>query len=147
MSRREHYQLNTKYYGLPTPGEMVDENDFPHYTDGDVVILITPSRRYVLHSAILRRCSPTLVALLEEEPAVELSKLARKKGIAKYRLHLTVNADGGVRQAGVQSPAYVLRRIPTDENGSIVGEHPALLGDTNENGRVVPQFVLVSFEL
>lgn len=147
MSRREHYMLNTKYYGMPSPATMPgSENEFPHFADGDVLIVITATRRYKLHSATLRRSSPTLVALLGEDAAADLSKSAQKKGVTtRYRLHLVKNENAGVRIAGVDPPAHVLRRIPLDERGAPLGEFPDLLGDANENGRVVQQFVLVSY--
>ena len=62
----------------------------------------------------------------------------------KYRFHLIDNTDGSDRKAGVQPAAHVLHRVMLDPNGNPSGEYPALLGDANENGRVVPQFVLVS---
>lgn len=151
MSRREHYNLNTQYFHLPAPGgstnatTMNTEDDFPHFVDGDVLVITTASRRYKLHSTVLRRCSPTFATLLDEDAAVTLSKNARKKGVTtRYRLHLIVNENAGVRQGGVESPSHVLRRIPLDESGGAAGEFPDLLGDANENGRVVEQFVLVS---
>jgi hypothetical protein len=152
MSRREHYMLNTKYFGMPTPAKApvvqapVVQDDFPHFVDGDVLIIITPSRRYKLHSDILRRSSPTFMALLAQDAAVELNKYARKKGVTvRYRLHMVKNDKGGVREGGVETPAHVLRRIPLDEGGQTIGDYPVLLGDSNENGRMVPQWVLVSY--
>jgi hypothetical protein len=151
MSRREHYMLNTKYFGMPTPARApvaqapVTQDDFPHFIDGDVLIIITPSRRYKLHSDILRRSSPTFMALLAQDAAVNLNKYAKKKGVTvRYRLHMVKNDNGGVREGGVETPAHVLRRIPLDEGGQTVGDYPVLLGDSNENGRMVPQWVLVS---
>jgi len=146
MSRREHYALNQKYFGMPTPTKApVEQDNFPHFVDGDVLVIVTSSRRYKLHSDILRRSSPTFKALLDHDVAVNLSKPARKKGITiRYRLHMIENKNGGVRQDGVETPAHVLRRIPLDEGGLTVGDYPSLLGDGNENGRVVPQWVLVS---
>ena len=146
MSRREHYMLNTKYFGMPTPAKApVEQDDFPHFIDGDVLIIITPSRRYKLHSDILRRSSPTFMALLDHEATPKLNHYARKRNITvRYRLHMVQNTNGGVRQDGVETPAHVLRRIPLDEGGQTVGDYPPLLGDANENGRMVPQGVLVS---
>ena len=146
MSRREHYMLNTKYFGMPTPAKApVEQDDFPHFIDGDVLIIITPSRRYKLHSDILRRSSPTFMALLDHEATPKLNHYARKRNITvRYRLHMVQNTNGGVRQDGVETPAHVLRRIPLDEGGQTVGDYPPLLGDANENGRMVPQWVLVS---
>lgn len=147
MSRREHYMLNTKYYGMPTPAKApAVQDDFPHFVDGDVLVITTPSRRYKLHSDILRRSSPTFMALLDQDAAVDLSRNAKKKGVTtRYRLHMVQNNNGGVRQAGIETPAHVLRRIPLDESGNTVGDYPVLLGDANENGRMVPQWVLASF--
>lgn len=140
--------LNTKYYGMPSPATMPgSENEFPQFADGDVLIVISTTRRYKLHSATLRRSSPTFVALLDEEAAADLSKAVQKKGVTtRYRLHLVKNENAGDRTAaGVEPPAHVFRRIPLDERGAPLGEFPDLLGDANENGRVVQQFVLVSF--
>jgi hypothetical protein len=149
MSRREHYMLNTKYFGMPTPATQAPavQNGFPHFIDGDVLIVVTPSRRYKLHSDILRRSSPTFMALLDQGAAVDLSRQAKKKGTTtRYRLHMVQNNNGGVRHAGIETPAHVLRRIPLDDNGNTVGDYPVLLGDSNENGRMVPQWVLVSLD-
>lgn len=146
ISHREHYQLITHYLGFSYPSATMD-NDFPHFPDGDVLILITSSRRYKLHSAILRRSSPTFAALLDEQTATVLSKNARKKGVTtRFRLHLVDYENAGYREGGVEAPTHVLRRIPLDENGSAVGDYPDLLGDAIENGRVVQQFVLVSWQ-
>lgn len=148
MSRREHYNLNTKYYGLPAPPKTTmpgSENDFPHFTDGDILIVITTARRYKLHSSVLRRSSPTLAALLDEAPPTDLSRTAKKKGVTtRYRLHLVESEDLGTRTVGIDSANHVLRRILLDENGSPATDYPDYLGDANENGRIVPQFVLVS---
>jgi hypothetical protein len=151
MSRREHYRLNTRYFGMPTPPPKSTTmtmpgsvDDFPQFADGDVLIVITAARQYKLHSAILRRSSPVLAALFDESPAVDLSRKAKNKGITtRYRLHLAENEDDVVRTPGVTHASEVLRRILIDENANPVNHYPALLGDANENGRIVPQFVLV----
>lgn len=154
MSRREHYNLNTKYYGMPAPHRTTppkatmpgSENEFPHFNDGDVLVIITHTRRYKLHSAVLRRSSPTLVALLDESPAADLSKYAKKKGVTtRYRLQLVENPNAGIRVNGVLSPDHFLCRILLDESGAVVGNYPEILEPGNENGRVVPQYVLVGW--
>lgn len=152
MSRREHYALNDKYFGMPARAKASAiqaapdiQDGFPHFLDGDVLIVVTSSRRYKLHSDILRRSSPTFMALLDKDAAVDLSKYAKKKGVTvRWRLHVVQNNNGGVRKDGIETPAHVLRRIPLDDTGAVVGEFPALLGDANENGRMIPQWVLVS---
>jgi hypothetical protein len=151
MSRREHYRLNTKYFGMPAapprptatmPGS---EDHFPEFPDGDVLVVITAARRYKLHSAVLRRCSPTFSALLDGVAAADLSSKVRRRGVTtKYRLHLGDNPEASDRKAGVQPAAHTLHRVMIDENGNVHGDYPPLLGDANENGRVVPQSVLVS---
>ena len=114
------------------------------HRDGDVLVVITEARKYKLHSAVLRRSSPTLLALLDESPAADLSKYAKKKGVTtKYRLQLVDNPNAGIRVNGVLSPDHFLCRILLDESGAAVGNYPDVLGDANENGCVVPQWVLV----
>jgi len=152
MSRREHYNLNTKYFGMPAappqptvtmPGS---EDNFPEFADGDVLVVITAARRYKLHSTVLRRSSPTFATLLDEVAAADLSSKVKKRGMTvKYRLHLVDNPDAGDRNAGVQPAAHILHRVMLDGNGNPSRDFPTLLGDANENGRVVPQFVLVNY--
>jgi len=123
------------------------EDIFPEYADGDILVVITAARRYKLHSAILRRSSPTISALLDGVAGADLTSKVRRRGMAvKYRLHLSDQPDAGSQEASVVPEPYRLIRITLDENGnpSRDCEYPALLGDANENGRVVPQFVLVS---
>jgi hypothetical protein len=152
MSRREHYNLNTKYFGMPVaspqptatmPGS---EDNFPEFADGDVLVVVTGARRYKLHSTVLRRSSPTFAALLDEVAAADLSSKVKKRGMTvKYRLHLGDNPKAGDRNAGVQPAAHTLYPVMLDGSGNPSSDIPALLGDANENGRVVPQFVLVSY--
>ena len=158
MSRREHYRLNTKYFGMPagptppkptpTPTSIAtmpgSEDSFPEFEDGDVLVIITAARRYKLHSAVLRRASPTISALFDQNPASELSSKMKRRGMTtKYRLHLTDTPEAGVFKPGVRPSPHTLRRVMFDESGTPSADTPALLGDANENGRVVPQFVLV----
>jgi hypothetical protein len=121
------------------------EDKFPEFADGDVLIAITAARRYKLHSTVLRRASPKISALLDEFAASEPSSKMRRRGMTiKYRLHLNKNSNVNDRKPGVQPAPHCLQRVMFDENGNPAGDCPALLGDANENGRVVPQFVLVS---
>ena len=152
MSRREHYRLNTKYFGMPAPPRPSppatmpgSEDNFPEFADGDVLVVITAARRYKLHSAVLRRASPIFSALFDKYAGADLTSKMRRRGVTiKYRLHLTENPNAGAREAGVLPPPHCLKRVMFDESGNPSGDYPALLGDANENGRVVPQFVLAS---
>jgi hypothetical protein len=71
-------------------------SEFPHYTDGDVAIIVAPHKPYQLHSNILRRYSHYFAEVLDEEEAAKLSPKARKDGITtRYRMQL-VKAQFGV---------------------------------------------------
>lgn len=160
MSRREHYRLNTKYFGMPagptppkptpspTPTATMpgSEDQFPEFADGDVLVVITAARRYKLHSTVLRRASPTISALFDQHAASELSSKMKRRGMTvKYRLHLTDIPEAGDFKPGVRPSPHTLKRVLFDESGNPSADTPALLGDANENGRVVPQFVLVIY--
>lgn len=161
MSRREHYRLNTKYFGMPagpTPPKLTptptpsatmpgSEDNFPEYSDGDVLVVITAARRYKLHSTVLRRASPTISALFDEVAPSEPSLKMKRRGMTiRYRLHLVDNPKiDEQRKPGVEPPLRCLKRVMFDESGNPGSDYPALLGDANENGRVVPQFVLVFY--
>ena len=121
------------------------EDNFPEFADGDVLVVITAARRYKLHSAVLRRASPIFSALFDKYAGADLTSKMKRRGVSiKYRLHLTENPKAGAREAGVLPPPHCLERVMFDESGNPSGDYPALLGDANEKGRVVPQSVLVS---
>lgn len=121
------------------------EDNFPEFADGDVLIVISAARRYKLHSTVLRRASPTVSALFDKNAASELSSKMKRRGVTiKYRLHLIDNPKiDEDRKPGIEPPPHCLERVMMDDSGNPTGDYPALLGDANENGRVVPQFVLV----
>lgn len=109
--------------------------DFPYFEDGDVHIIITGSRQYQLHSAVLRSNSPVLARLLNEDNAARLSSKAIKRGATvKFRIIMTDNTadDGGL--------PYTLKTVPLNEEGKPT-EH-RIVGLDLENGRVVPSEVL-----
>ncbi|KAI7340838.1 hypothetical protein KC315_g469 [Hortaea werneckii] len=108
---------------------------FPHFEDGDVHIIITGSRQYHLHSAVLRSNSPVLARLLNEENAARLSNKAIRRGATvRFRIVMTDNTtrDGGL--------PYALKAVPLNEEGKPT-EHQ-IVGLDLENGRVVPAEVL-----
>ncbi|KAI7203424.1 hypothetical protein KC316_g700 [Hortaea werneckii] len=107
---------------------------FPHFEDGDAHIIITGSRQYQLHSAVLKSNSPVLARLLNEN-AARLSNRAIKRGATvRFRIMMTHNTtrDGGL--------AYTLKPVPLNEEGKPT-EHQ-IVGLDLENGRVVPSEVL-----
>lgn len=108
---------------------------FPHFEDGDVHIIITGSRQYQLHSAVLRSNSPVLARLLNEDNAARLSNRAIRRGVTvRFRIIMT---DRTARDGG---PPYALKTVPLNEEGK-PSEHQTV-GLDLENGRVVPSEVL-----
>ena len=65
---------------------------FPKYGDGDVSIVISPTRIYQLHSTILKRNSPFFEHELQH-PGARLTSKARHEGLASYRFELVVQAQ------------------------------------------------------
>lgn len=59
-------------------------DQFPHFEDGDVMVLLSASRTYQLHSRTLRMHSPFFARLLTEERAAKLSPRAKKEGVKTY---------------------------------------------------------------
>lgn len=71
------------------------ENEFPRFNDGDVLVVLSQSRQYQLHSRTLRLHSAFFRRLLTEERATKLSSKARKEGVtATYRVELRL--DNGI---------------------------------------------------
>ncbi len=63
---------------------------FPKFVDGDVLINLSSSRTYYLHSGVLRRNSTILAKLLDDSHAAVLSSKAKKEGVTmRFRLDLT----------------------------------------------------------
>ena len=62
-------------------------DDYPKYSDGDVSIVISSTRIYQLHSAILKRNSPYFERELQQ-PGARLTSKARQEGLAAYRFEL-----------------------------------------------------------
>ena len=60
---------------------------FPTFSDGDVLICLSPTVTYKLHSSILRQHSRLLRDMLQKEAATKLSAQSRREGVAiQYRL-------------------------------------------------------------
>jgi len=75
-------------------GVTVTANRFPHFEDGDVLILLSASRTYQLHARTLRMHSPYFARLLLEERAAKLSPKAKKDGInTLYRIELKLPGE------------------------------------------------------
>lgn len=78
------------------PTNPVIEGDFPNYKDSDVLIVLSQTRQYRLHSHILRLHSDFFKEALTEDRAAQLSSRARKEGKAvRYRLDLELDERDG----------------------------------------------------
>ena len=77
---------------------------FPKFVDGDVLIVLSSSRTYYLHSGVLRRNSTTFAKLLDESHAAVLSSKAKKEGVTtRFRIDMT-GINGNV-------PGRFVRRV------------------------------------
>ena len=85
----------------------VTTSGFPEYDDGDVQIVITPTKIYKLHSVVLRRHSPYFARLLREEDAAKLTKKAASENAIRYRAEL-------VRSSIDEAPQFKLKVCDDD---------------------------------
>ena len=75
--------------------EYTRPSDFPHYSDGDVTIIVAPSKTYQLHSNVLRTQSHFFAEVLNEDKAATLSTKARKEGVTTRFRYQLVKAQFG----------------------------------------------------
>ena len=65
---------------------------FPKFRDGDVLIQLTSSRHYQLHSSVLRSSSSTFQQLLLEKDAVVFTKKqVRDRKVVRYLVKFTIS--------------------------------------------------------
>ncbi|KAK4625973.1 hypothetical protein CLAFUW4_06462 [Fulvia fulva] len=116
---------------------------FPDYRDGDVKLTLTSSRRYKLHSGVLRNNSPVMREMLDERDAAQLDRKAQKNGITtRFKLVLVENplyTDGDDELSRIE---FVFEAVPLGANGQPLGANLRGVGDGLENGRVVPEVFL-----
>lgn len=107
---------------------------FPSYHDGDVQVIISGSRKYNLHSGVLRRSSTRFAELLDEERAPDLSHRARKKGkTTRFRIHLHKHSSS----SSDSTDGYSLISTPIDSDGRPLRSNT--VGLDLENGLSIPQ--------
>ncbi|TKA25308.1 hypothetical protein B0A50_06212 [Salinomyces thailandicus] len=110
-------------------------NNFPDFQDGDVRVIISGSRQYQLHSAILKSNSPVFAELLDDENAARLSSKAIKRGVrTRFRIIMVENTSNE------HIISHTLQTIPLDENGRPIT--PQAVPLDLENGRVIPTDIL-----
>ncbi|KAK4936316.1 hypothetical protein LTR10_022793 [Elasticomyces elasticus] len=83
---------------------------FPKFVDGDVLIIISTTQYYKLHSQVLQAHSPMFAQEMKNNPGPRLNAQARRENAAAYRFELA-------REPGnLESPGQFLR-IDVNENG------------------------------
>ncbi|KAK3081162.1 hypothetical protein LTS18_009588, partial [Coniosporium uncinatum] len=99
----------------------MEGRDFPHCSDGDVMIVLAPGRFFQLHSDVLKRSSGFFQEVLTEENAIYLSEKAKRQGVCiRYRLELVERPSDDSMSAGV------LELVELDNNARVIGGRRAL---------------------
>ncbi|KAI9713689.1 MAG: hypothetical protein M1828_001378 [Chrysothrix sp. TS-e1954] len=79
--------------------EVPNSNRFPHFSDGDVLVVLSPSNTYHLHARTLRLHSTTFEHMLSDENAARLNNRARRDGVTvRWRVDLKL-PDGEAGEA------------------------------------------------
>lgn len=118
-------------------------NAFPHFTDGDVDLILTTTRRYKLHSTVLRRHSTLFASLLAPHHAVQLSRRALRNGVTvRYRLELRAQSQSPSSSSSSYNnndgngSESAFARAPLDSEGRAVQGEGSVIVEENGNGRV-----------
>lgn len=84
-----------------------DSSSFPMFSDGDVMLVISPEHLYRLHSSVLKRCSGFFASVLTESRAAKLATQAMRAGnTLRFYLQLIYSPanPNGVFQMKVRHP-------------------------------------------
>lgn len=83
---------------------IMKQDEFPKYSDADVLIIISPEQQYHLHANTLRSQSELFRNLLTPDTAARLSAKARKAGVQlRWRVELQL-PDAGEEGLGWLMP-------------------------------------------
>lgn len=99
---------------------VAENSTFPEFGDGDVLIVISGSRQYRLHSQLLRNHSIKMRELLTDEYGPPLTNKSIKKGITvRYRLELAEKDEDDEDSGHMTSEGNTLkvRLEPVHMNG------------------------------
>ena len=117
-----------------------EQGVFPHFKDGDLLIILTGSRQYKLHSSMLMSISSRINKLCTMQGEAKLTSKAIKRGtVVRFRMLMVPNNEEGDDVPDVPS---VLMPIPLDSEGKPTVS--CSVGLDLENGVVVPPIVKVS---
>ena len=118
-----------------------EQGGFPHFNDGDLLIILNGSRQYQLHSTMLRSISSRIKGLCSMQGGANLTSKAIKRGtVVRFRMHMVAN-DGEDKDVPDSIPS-ILVTIPLNSEGKPT--IPCSVGLDLENGVVVPPIVRVS---
>ena len=118
-----------------------EQGVFPHFKDGDLLIILNGSRQYQLHSTMLRSISSRIKDLCSTQGGAKLTSKAIKRGmVIRYRMLMVANdGEGDNVMEGVPS---ILMTMPLDGDGKPT--IPCSIGLDLENGVGVPPIIRVS---
>jgi hypothetical protein len=131
MSRRDHYNISTKFYGLhqPQPLQTTEPKmEFPTFDNGDTLIIISSSHRYKLHSNILAGSSSTFARLFDDHPPPKLTKATESKGVTtKYKFTLVQIATPAPTPEDPEAVA-----VTYELSGQILDNHATVTGNAKQ---------------
>ncbi len=74
------------------------KSTFPHFVDGDVLIIISTTQHYKLHSQVLSAHSSFFANEFTSNPGPRLNAAARRESHATYRFEFHRPTDGSFGQ-------------------------------------------------
>lgn len=117
----------THDHGMHDPPGHALPSDFPHYHDGDVLVVLSANRYYQLHSQTLCLSSTYFRFVLTEDNAAQLSPAAKKAGaVVRWRFDFSsVSPEGGnAEPAGMLTMMVVLLHHPPSPKPSTTNPYP-----------------------
>jgi hypothetical protein len=96
---------------------------FPHFADGDTLIVLSANHTYRLHSSVLRTGSTYFAKELAEENGAQLTKKARDHGVTlRYHMQLLPPREEGTMQVGKKRKSvHRTGNVPAGASTDVVG--------------------------
>ncbi|KIW97107.1 uncharacterized protein Z519_02499 [Cladophialophora bantiana CBS 173.52] len=102
-------------------------SDFPKFLDGDVLIIISTTQYYKLHSQVLSAHSSFFADQIGSEPGPRLTAQARRDNAAAYRFEF--------KRSPVENQFGGFTRVDINEAGRVEGPSKHVLMPDLENGK------------
>ncbi|KAI1618002.1 hypothetical protein EDD37DRAFT_251315 [Exophiala viscosa] len=109
-------------------------SDFPKFIDGDVLLIISTTQYYKLHSQVLQAHSPMFAQEMTTRPGPRLNAQARRENAAAYRFEL-------VKKPGDDEDPGQFLRIDVNDNGRSP-KSSASLGTLPDNNNGKPANII-----